>query len=542
MVADVKSQYASEPFSYGKQEVYVIPNVSQALTWLEAHPQALDGIKRGIERETLRITPDGHLAMTGHPKALGSAFTHRWITTDFAESLLEFITPVDDDIEHMMSFLHDIHRHVAKNMGDERMWPLSMPCYIDSESHIELAQYGTSNPGRFKTLYREGLKNRYGALMQTISGVHYNFSLPMAFWQALEGVTDEMSGKEKISAGYFRLIRNYYRFGWVIPYLFGASPAICSSFIKGREVSIPFERLPNGMCYLPYATSLRMSDLGYTSKAQSNLGITFNNLNTYVEGLKRAIHTPSDEFSKIGVKVDGQYRQLNANVLQIENELYAPIRPKRVTGKGESPSDALLRGGIEYIEVRALDINPFSPIGVDDVQAHFLDLFLIWCALADAPEMSSDEITCTKLNWNRVILEGRKPGQTIGIGCDTAREPLNKVGNALFADLRRVAEVLDSNNSRHRYVQVCDELVECFDNPELTLSARTLAAMKEQGIGGFGKSLAEKYSQMMRSEPLSVLSEEELDAEGKASVIRQQKIEASDTQSFDDYIQENAGN
>lgn len=383
----------------------MIPDVSQALAWLEKNPQALQGIKRGLERETLRVNADGTLATTGHPLALGSALTHKWITTDFAEALLEFITPVDGDVDHMLTFLRDVHRFTARQLGDERMWPLSMPCYIAPGQDIELAQYGTSNVGRLKTLYREGLKNRYGALMQTISGVHYNFSLPMAFWQAKCGVEDAESGKEAISAGYFRSIRNYYRFGWVIPYLFGASPAICSSFLQGKPTTLPFEKAGNGMYYLPYATSLRLSDLGYTNKSQSNLGITFNDLHEYVAGLKRAIKTPSEEYAKIGLEKDGKHLQINSNILQIENELYAPIRPKRVTRSGETPSDALLRGGIEYIEVRSLDINPFSPIGVDEQQVRFLDLFMVWCVLADAPEMSSSELLCTRTNWNRVILE-----------------------------------------------------------------------------------------------------------------------------------------
>ncbi len=203
---------------------------------------------------------------------------------------------------------------------------LSMPCFIESEDRITLAQYGSSNVGRFKTLYREGLKNRYGALMQTIAGVHYNFSLPIEFWQAWAGVKDEESGKEKISEGYLRLIRNYYRFGWVIPYLFGASPAICGSFLKDRDTALSFDKTDCGTYYLPYATSLRMSDLGYTNKSQSDLNITFNKLDEYIENLKKAIHKPSAEFEKLGVKKDGEYVQLNTNVLQIENELYAPIR------------------------------------------------------------------------------------------------------------------------------------------------------------------------------------------------------------------------
>ncbi|EOC0002903.1 glutamate--cysteine ligase [Cronobacter turicensis] len=518
----------------------MIPDVSQALAWLTEHPEALKGIRRGLERETLRVTPDSELATTGHPESLGSALTHKWITTDFAEALLEFITPVDGDIDHMLTVMRDIHRHTARALGDERMWPLSMPCYIKEGQDIELAQYGTSNIGRFKTLYRSGLKNRYGALMQTISGVHYNFSLPLAFWQAKCQVGDAESGKEAISAGYFRLIRNYYRFGWVIPYLFGASPAICSSFLQGKPTKLPFEKTDCGMYYLPYATSLRLSDLGYTNKSQSNLGITFNDLHSYVAGLKRAIKTPSEEYAKLGLKKDGEYLQINTNILQIENELYAPIRPKRVTRDGESPSDALLRGGIEYIEVRSLDINPFSPIGVDENQVRFLDLFMVWCALADAPEMSSDELLCTRANWNRVILEGRKPGLTLGIGCETAQFPLEKVGKDLFRDLRRVAQTLDGIHGGQEYQQVCDRLVACFDDPELTYSARILRSMIENGIGGTGRMLADNYRTMLREEPLQTLHEEDFRQEQAASLARQREIEAADTEPFDEWLTKQA--
>ncbi|RWR01636.1 glutamate--cysteine ligase [[Pantoea] beijingensis] len=520
----------------------MIPDVSQALSWLEAHPNALNGISRGIERETLRVKPDGLLATTGHPDSLGSALTHKWITTDFAETLLEFITPVEQDIDRLLALLRDVHRHVSRDLGEERMWPFSMPCFIGAGDEIELAQYGSSNIGRMKTLYRQGLKHRYGALMQTISGVHYNFSLPLSFWQEWAGVKDMESGKAEISEGYLRLIRNYYRFGWIIPYLFGASPAICSSFLQGKESSLPFERSEKGMLYLPYATSLRLSDLGYTNKSQNNLGITFNDLPTYVDALKRAIKTPSKEYAEIGVKDrDGQYLQLNANVLQIENELYAPIRPKRVTASGEAPSDALLRGGIEYIEVRSLDINPFSPIGIDAQQVRFLDLFLIWCTLAEAPEMSSAELLCTRKNWNRVILEGRKPGQTIGIGCEDTQKPLVDVGNALFRDLKRVAETLDSNHGDRQYQDVCEQLVASFDDPELTYSARILHAMKENGMGGTGLALAEQYRHSMAEEALEVLSEEQFEKEAIRSRMAQQEIEASDTLSFEDFLASKAG-
>ena len=518
---------------FSEREVNLIPDVSQALSWLEAHPDALKGIGRGIERETLRVRPDGHLATTGHPKSLGSALTHKWITTDFAETLLEFITPVEGDIDKLLAFLRDIHRHTSRDLGEERMWPMSMPCLIEDSQNIELAQYGSSNIGKMKTLYREGLKNRYGSLMQVISGVHYNFSLPLSFWQAWGEGKDEKSGQDAISEGYLRLIRNYYRFGWVIPYLFGASPAICSSFLQGKETKLPFEKTEKGMLYLPYATSLRLSDLGYTNKSQSGLGITFNNLPDYVKALKAAIKTPSKEYGEMGIKDEqGNWLQLNTNVLQIENELYAPIRPKRVTRSGENPSDALLRGGIEYIEVRSLDINPFSAIGVDENQVRFLDLFLIWCTLADAPEMSSDELLCTRTNWNRVILEGRKPGLMLGMGCGEAQHPLAEVGKTLFSDLRRVAETLDGQQGNHVYQEVCDRLVASFDDPDLTYSARFLNALKDNGIEGTGLALAEQYRHQLAEESLEILTESDFEQEAVRSNASQQEIEESDTLNF----------
>lgn len=515
----------------------MIPDVSKVLTWLEKHHTSLDGIQRGIERETLRILPDGVLSKMPFPNEIGRALTHPWVTTDFAESMLEFITPVNTNIDYMLTFLRDLHRYTSVNINEELMWPLSMPCFVANEDDIILAQYGHSNEGLFKTLYREGLKNRYGAMMQTISGVHYNFSLPIAFWQAKDGIKDSESGKEIISDGYFRLIRNYYRFGWVIPYLFGASPSVCASFIKDPEKLQAFAKQTNGNCYLPYATSLRLSDIGYTNNAQKQLGITFNHLETYVEGLRKATRTKSSEFSKIGVKVDGKYRQINDNILQIDNEFYAPIRPKRVPKNGETPSAALLRGGVEYIEVRSLDINPFSPIGITEDQIRFVDLFLIWCALAPAPEMTDEELQCTKINWNRIIMEGRKPGQIISMGCESYQEPLSKVGHDLFKDLLYVADVLDHNDEQRRYRKVCERLDTMFDNPELTLSARTLQAISDMGTSKFGLALANQYKKQLNAEPLEILTEGDFISQKNLSIERQKRKEQDQTLTFDEYLQ-----
>ncbi len=443
-------------------------------------PEVFQKFSRGLERESLRYTPEGALTQTPHPKALGAALTHRWITTDFAESLLEFITPVSHEVDTLLAQMSDIHHFAQTKLGDEKLWPLSMPCYVGSEEGIVLAQYGSSNTGKMKTLYREGLKRRYGSLMQIISGVHFNFSFPESFWDALFGEQEESARQASKSAAYFGVIRNYYRFGWLIPYLFGASPALCSSFLQGRKTDLPFESIGKTL-YLPYATSLRLSDLGYTNSAQSVLQIGFNSIEQYLQGLNEAIRTPSAEFAKLGVKVEGEYRQLNSNVLQIENELYAPIRPKRVTQSGERPSQALARAGVEYIEVRSLDVNPFSPIGINEDQVRFLDLFLAWTALSDSDPMDGCELACWRDNWRKVVLEGRKPGLELQIGCHGEVLTLQAWAKRVFADLRVIAETMDAALGGDAYQAVCAKLETWIENPELTLSAQILAEIKQHG-------------------------------------------------------------
>jgi glutamate--cysteine ligase len=500
-------------------------------------PEVFQQFSRGVERETLRYTPDGAIAQTPHPQSLGSPLTHRWITTDFAESLLEFITPVSHKVDTLMAQLSDVHHFAQSKIAHEKLWPLSMPCYVGSEEDIQLAQYGSSNSGRMKTLYRTGLKQRYGSLMQIISGVHFNFSFPETFWDALYGEQPEAQRQETKSAAYFSVIRNYYRFGWLIPYFFGASPALCSSFVQDRKTDLPFEAIGQTL-YLPYATSLRLSDLGYTNHAQSVLKIGFNSIDQYLTGLNQAIRTPSEAFAKIGVKVDGEYRQLNSNILQIENELYAPIRPKRVAQSGEKPSDALARAGVEYIEVRSLDVNPFSPIGITEQQVRFLDLFLTWTALSDSDPMDNCELECWRDNWRKVVLEGRKPGLELQIGCHGEKLTLAEWAKRVFSDLTLIAEQMDKANGDTAYQEVCQQLADWIDHPEKTLSAQILEQTRELGgLGKVGRYLGEKYQEANLQHVYQTYSSSIMEQEVSRSLAAQQAIEQQDTQSFDEFLQ-----
>ncbi|GAB3037184.1 glutamate--cysteine ligase [Bowmanella dokdonensis] len=507
-----------------------------------AKPQVADtlkGILRGIEREALRINADGSIAQTPHPRTLGSALCHDLITTDFSEALLEFITQPHADPRQALAQLRDIHKFVLEHLGDERLWPVSMPCYIDSEDSIPLARYGTSNVGRMKTLYRTGLKNRYGSMMQAIAGVHFNFSLPRAFWQSwLPEVSSRQADQDGISEAYFALIRNYRRFCWLIPYLYGASPALCSSFLQGKETSLPFETLPGGSCYLPYATSLRMSDLGYTNKAQSGLNICYNQLDKYLGSLREAIRTPSREFARFAGKKDGEYQQLNANVLQIENELYSPIRPKQPTRRLEKPSDALAERGVSYIEVRALDVNPFSEVGICLNQFYFLDAFLVYCAIHPSASMTQEDFAETDRNLRAVVTEGRRPGLMLSKSGQSLS--LQAWAQQLFADIGQVARVMDeAMGCDHYSASVTTELEKVLE-PALTPSARILDHLQSSGqnTGQYALEMAQQYKQRLLLHEYSFHSKEELLRMVEQSWQRQAEEEASDSLSFDAFLQD----
>ncbi len=498
---------------------------------------SLRDIKHGVEREALRINSDGSLALTGHPKSLGSALTHEYITTDFSESLLEFITPPESNPDTTVAQLKDIHKFVLANIGEERLWPMSMPCYVQSSDQIPIAEYGSSNVGKMKTLYRVGLKNRYGSMMQAISGVHFNFSLSDEFWQLwIKNTEGQDADKDNISAAYFGLIRNYRRLCWLIPYLFGASPALCGSFIKGNESKLPFKKLGNGSYYLPYATSLRMSDLGYTNSEQSGLSICYNRVDTYIASLRKAINTPSAKYSQYSAKVNGKLQQLNANVLQIENELYSPIRPKQPTHSMEKPTDALAERGVSYIEVRALDVNPFSDIGIELEQFYFLDVFLLYCLVAPSDFMNDAQYHQTEDNLSAVVTDGRNPELRLQNGDVAVSIP--EWSEELFAGMAEVAAVLDQSNQCSHYSQALEAQKEKIADPDKTLSGRILKHLLENNLdnGYLGVSLAEQYKQAMAQTPYTTLDDATFVQQAKESLQQQAEQEAADSEDFETFL------
>ncbi|MDG1462642.1 MAG: glutamate--cysteine ligase [Gammaproteobacteria bacterium] len=490
---------------------------------------------RGIERECLRINGDGSLAQTPHPAALGSPLTHRYITTDYSESLLEFVTPPQQSTWEVMQCLFDLHQFTTEQLNDELLWPFSMPCGLTSEAEIPLALYGSSNIGKMKTLYRQGLGHRYGRFMQVISGLHLNYSLPEHFWplyQELEGATG--SAETFRSDAYMGLVRNVRRYDWLILYLFGASPAVCKSFL--RDAGHSLQQLDARTAYGPYATSLRMSGVGYQNTSQSAVHVSANSLDEYVRDLSLAIETPSPEWERLGLKLDGEYLQLNTNQLQIENEFYSSVRPKRVAETGERPSKALQRGGIEYVELRVLDVSPFDPVGINQAEIRFNEIYLVYCMLQDSPAITAAAQQRHQANRAAVAGYGRQPG--LRLATNQGSVSMQDWALELLEDMQPVAEMLDCNVGEE-YRQALAMQIAVAGNPELTPSARMLDELQQSGLSfiDYGLQVATINRDYFRSQaPEHNVHRPELVTEADASFARQHAIEKSDAIDFDAYI------
>ncbi len=498
----------------------------------------LQGGLKGVERESLRVTPAGRISTAPHPRALGSALTNEHVTTDYSEALIELVTPPFAHTWELVQYLVDLHRFVYTNLpDDELLWATSMPCAIKGDESIPIALFGSSNVGRMKTVYRHGLGHRYGRVMQAIAGVHFNYSFPEHFWPVLAEVLQSQDpGQAFRSEAYFSLLRNYRRHGWIVLYLFGNSPALCPSFLQGRKVA-GLEPLEPGSLYAPHATSLRMSDLGYRNKSQAGLNVSVNSLEHYVRDLTAAISTPNPEYQKIGVKVDGEYRQLNANILQIENEYYSFIRPKRVTRSGERPTRALQRGGVQYVEMRSLDVSMFDPVGVNQNKLRFLEAFAAFCVLRESRPIETSEQDELDGNHAIVAREGRRPGLMLRReGRDVA---LGDWAAEIIDSMRGLCELLDEGDAQRPYLTALELQEEKIRDVSRTPAARSLHEMRvnEESFFNFALRMSKVHQSYFRELlPTSPSRQDEFAAEAAESIEQQARIEAADKVSFDDYL------
>ncbi|MBC7414193.1 MAG: glutamate--cysteine ligase [Herminiimonas sp.] len=494
----------------------------------------LDGL-RGIERETLRVDRQGRLAKTAHPASLGAPLTHPHITTDYAEALLEFVTSAEPDIATALDELDEVHRFVYGKLGEELLWSQSMPCELPPEPEIAIAAYGSSHIGMLKHVYRRGLALRYGKAMQCIAGIHYNYSLSEKLWPLLQ--EDQHAGgsaRDFQSASYFALIRNFRRYSWLLMYLFGASPALSACFLRDRAHQL--ETLSADTLYLPYATSLRMSDLGYQSNAQASLSVQFDNVDNYIRSLHQAVSLPYPPYAEIGTRHDGQWVQLNTNLLQIENEYYSTIRPKRVIGVGERALGALAARGVQYVEVRCLDVDPFEPVGISLQTSRFMDAFLLFCALEDSPQ-SPDRGVADTDNFASVVTQGRRPGLTLQR--DGAAIGLQTWAGQLLEQIGLTAALLDAHAGTADHADALAAQSAKIDDVRLTPSSQVLEAMNECGnsFSAFGLRQSLAHAAHLRARPLSAQKQAMFEEAVRVSIEARQALEASQSGDFDAFVE-----
>ena len=497
--------------------------LSQRLAAVSA--ERLAGIRRGIEKEGLRVLPNGQLALTPHPQVLGSALTHASITTDYSESQLELITGAHPSVRQCLDELTELHQFVHRVLqqqqpAGELLWASSMPGQLPPDETIPLGRYGGSNVGRAKSIYRMGLGHRYGRRMQTISGIHYNWSLP--------GVgSDE----------YFGLIRNFRRQAFVLLYLFGASPALCPCFVQGREHGLQPLGDAGRALYLPHATSLRMGRLGYQSEAQASLRVSYNGLQGYADSLHEALTRPYPAYEAIGLRsLGGDYNQLGTSLLQIENEFYGTIRPKRTVRSGERPLHALRERGVEYVEVRLMDLDPFVPAGITAQTMRLLDVFLLHCLLSDSPPDTPEEIAALKHNQQLTAERGREPGLRLARGSEQVL--LTEWGAEILAECQPIAAALDAALGGSDYAQAVRDAQASLAAPHTTPSAHVLAELTQQFDGdftAFARARSQSARDVLLGLPWTEAQQQRYLQLAEQSLAAQQAIERADDLPFEQW-------
>ncbi|MGC4029427.1 MAG: glutamate--cysteine ligase [Steroidobacteraceae bacterium] len=501
-------------------------------------PGVLQHGLKGVEKESLRVTPGGRIAQTPHPAALGSALSNEHITTDFSEALIELVTPAFRHSWELLQYLTDLHQFVYARLDGELLWATSMPCRIADEAEVPTARFGSSNVGRMKHVYREGLRHRYGALMQAISGVHFNYSFPSRLWEVYAGVERSHEDRQAFqSRGYFDLLRSYRRHGWIVLYLFGVSPAVGRDFLGDDPHELA--ALDADTLYGPHATSLRMSDVGYRNRNQAAIRVSVNSLDEYVRDLRHAIHTPHPAYEAMGVKRGDAWLQLNANLLQIENEYYSYIRPKRVARSGESPSAALRRGGVEYVEMRALDVSAFDPVGVNQNKLRFLEAFAAYCLLCGSPPIDADEQRALDENHLQVARRGREPGLTLIR--DGRPVPLAHWAAQILDDMTGICELLDHGDAACGYGAALRVQRDKVEDAGRTPAARLLREMATQGESFYDMALRVSRSHRDYLRELPPPNEgrlAEFTDEVRASLAQQAALEAAQRdEPFGQYLQ-----
>lgn len=296
----------------------------------------------GLEKESLRITPCGHMAHTPHPFG-GEAH----IVRDFCENQTEINTPVQPTaaaaVASLLDYTGRIQRALAALPEPELLWPFSNPPFIRNEEDVPVASFTGVQAG--KTIYRRYLSDRYGRYKMTLCGIHINYSFGEELLRADFAQSGRNDFQEYKNQLYLALAEGLAAYGWIITAVTAASPLLDASFVeKGRFGEDEF----NGMA------STRCSELGYWN-----------------------YFTPIFEYSSLHAYAASIHRYVADGLLTAPSELYYPIRLKP---RGKNDLRALQEQGVDHIEMRMVDLNPFAPSGLEERDLLFAQLLMLWLA------------------------------------------------------------------------------------------------------------------------------------------------------------------
>ncbi|HEM6136494.1 TPA: bifunctional glutamate--cysteine ligase GshA/glutathione synthetase GshB [Streptococcus suis] len=404
----------------------------------------------GLERESLRINADNSVAQTPHPEALGSRSFHPYIQTDYSEPQLELITPVAHSTKEARRFLGAITDVAMRSMEKtEYLWPLSMPPVISADE-IQIAQLESD----YEYQYRVGLAERYGKLLQSMSGIHYNFELGKDLTQQLFEASDYDDLITFKNALYLKLAQNFLRYRWLLTYLYGASSLAEKGFLTDE---------------IGCVRSIRNSNYGYVNAP--DVHISFSSLEQYVTDIEQAV-------------ASGQ--------LSAEKEFYSAVRLR-----GAKTSRDFLTKGITYLEFRNFDLNPFEPLAISQETldtTHLFALALLW--LDDMEQVDEELAQAADLN-NRIALS--HPHTPLPAEADAS--PILTAMTAIVAHFG-----LDDY-----YSQLIAQVKAALQDPRLTLSGKIAEQVEDGSLERFGQQQGRAFHDYAWTAPYALKGYENME-------------------------------
>ncbi len=455
---------------------------SEYISFIKKNPRLVKQLFSGhfgLEKENLRVTPSGHLALTNHPPVFGPKEENPYIKTDFSESQVEMITPVCDSVDDVYNAITNLHNIVSLELSEnEQLWPSSNPALIPPEEDIPIAEYQTENhPNR---LYREHLAVEYGKKIQLLSGIHYNFSfsdeLLKELFQAFREENETLQAfKNRI---YLKVAKYFMKNRWLLIYLTGGGPAYMDGFTTASNA----EKTADNAWIIKDGISLRNSSIGYKNK--ESLHVDYDSFDGYISSIARHIE-------------NGQINSMR--------EFYNPIRLKN--SHTDQTLESLAEQGVEYIEIRAIDLNPLEKNGISKETLHFIHLFLITGLLSENNRLCPDNQQVSDENEEKIALSGLSRPPIMD--CNHKEIPFSEAGLLELNKMSAFLSELIPNNKELENVILLQK--ERLMDPSKTIAAQIIAKIKEFGFLNFHLDVAKESLKEADAEAYRFIGAEDME-------------------------------